>query len=295
MEPGSNLPSLADDLLFLILILFAAADILAAVIFHVYRILVDEDIVIPGGDDKGKDRSVSEQLLDDSSLIDKLRTAARFLTGITGALLVVYIIRILPYELTVPVLCLYVLCTALALILLETAVIAMTAKNPKKTADQLAGLCDFLSKLFTPLYKITGMLLPNYILMFISMALFVYFIIIRKMYNWKIGLVLSFILVLVNIGFIILAVANPVIIYMIEKTDRSIRNETGYPHFTQLHGSYKSMVKDGEVFGIESEGVYATGMKSENVVPEDPFAKYRIKPEDDMGMLADNDIDNDKE
>ena len=95
MEPGSNLPSLADDLLFLILILFAAADILAAVIFHVYRILVDEDIVIPGGDDKGKDRSVSEQLLDDSSLIDKLRTAARFLSGITGALLVVYIIRIL--------------------------------------------------------------------------------------------------------------------------------------------------------------------------------------------------------
>ena len=142
----------------------------------------------------------------------------------------------------------------------------------------------------SPLYKITGMLLPNYILMFISMALFVYFIIIRKIYNWKIGLVLSFILVLVNIGFIILAVANPVIIYMIEKTDRSIRNETGYPHFTQLHGSYKSMVKDGEVFGIESEGVYATGMKSENVVPEDPFAKYRIKPEDDMGMLADTDI-----
>ena len=161
MEPGSNLPSLADDLLFLILILFAAADILAAVIFHVYRILVDEDIVIPGGDDKGKDRSVSEQLLDDSSLIDKLRTAARFLSGMTGALLVVYIIRILPYELTVPVLCLYVFCTALALILLETAVIAMTAKNPKKTADQLAGLCDFLSKLFTPLYKITEWLIPE--------------------------------------------------------------------------------------------------------------------------------------
>ena len=125
-----------DPLLFLILILFAAADILAAVIFHVYRILVDEDIVIPGGDDKGKDRSVSEQLLDDSCLIDKLRTAARFLSGMTGALLVVYIIRILPYELTVPVLCLYVFCTALALILLETAVIAMTAKNrvPAMTA-----------------------------------------------------------------------------------------------------------------------------------------------------------------
>lgn len=142
----------------------------------------------------------------------------------------------------------------------------------------------------SPLYKITGMLLPNYILMFISMALFVYFIIIRKIYNWKIGLALSLLLVFVNIGFIILAVANPVIIYMIEKTDRSIRNETGYPHFTQLHGSYKSMVKDGEVFGIESEGVYATGMKADNVVPEDPFAKYRIKPEDDMGMLADTDI-----
>ena len=50
-----------------------------------------------------------------------------------------------------------------------------------------------------------------------------------------------------------------------------------------------------EVFGIESEGVYATGMKADYVVPEDPFAKYRIKPEDDMGMLADNDISNIKE
>lgn len=80
-----------------------------------------------------------------------------------------------------------------------------------------------------------------------------------------------------------------------EKIDSEMRNETGYPHFTQLHGSYKSMVKDGEVFGIESEGVYATVMKADYVVPEDPFAKYRIKPEDDMGMLADNDISNIKE
>ena len=161
MEFGSNLPSLADDLLLLILIVFAAADILAAVIFHVYRILVEEDIVIPGGDDKIKDRSISEQLLEDASLIDKLRIASRFLFGITAALLVVYLIRILPYELTVPILCLYVLCGALFLIFLETAVTGLTAKNPQTTADKLAGLCVFLSRLFTPLYKITEWIIPE--------------------------------------------------------------------------------------------------------------------------------------
>ena len=161
MTPGSNLPSLADNILLLILILFTAVDLLAAVILHVYRFLVEEDIVIPGGEDKSKDRSISERLLDDGALLNTLRIANRFLSGIAGSLFIVYIIRILPYQLTIPFLCLYILCTVLVLFLLESAVTAVFAKNPKKTADQLAGLCSVLSKIFTPLYKITEWIIPD--------------------------------------------------------------------------------------------------------------------------------------
>lgn len=175
----------------------------------------------------------------------------------------------------------------------------------KKRARFLRDLCAMIGmnvllipfgaifSFISPLYKVCGMILPNIILMLIGMFLFVYFIIIRKIYNWKIGLVLSLMLVLVNIGFLTLVVANPVIINMMEKIDSSIRNEIGYPHFVQLSGSYKSFVKDGEVYGIDKGTVYGAELKkaeNESEETEDPFAKYRIKPEDDMGMLADNDI-----
>jgi hypothetical protein len=122
---------------------------------------------------------------------------------------------------------------------------------------------------------------------------------IRKIYNWKAGLVismtglaLSLILLPMLIPFIILTIANPILIYLMEKQDSSIRNETGYPHFAQLVGSFKSFVKDGEVYGVGEGVIYGAGLQSESAeqVPEDPFAKYRIRPEDDMGMLADNDI-----
>ncbi|MCR5599482.1 MAG: hypothetical protein K6G33_01875 [Ruminococcus sp.] len=142
----------------------------------------------------------------------------------------------------------------------------------------------------SPLYKVSGTIIPNIILMLISLLLLVYFVIIRKVYNWKIVLAVSLILVPVCVGLIPLAVANPILINLMEKTDSSIRDETGYPHFVQLSGSYKSFVKDGEVYGIDKGAVYGAGLKNESDEPEDPFAKYRIKPEDDMGMLADNDI-----
>lgn len=149
---------------------------------------------------------------------------------------------------------------------------------------------------FSLIYKLSGgMIVLCAVLVLAGEALLVYLIGIRKVYNWKTGFLITAIMVPANLYYICLAIANAVVIYLMEKTDSEIRDETGYPHFVQLSGSYKSIVKDGEVFGIESEGVYATGMKADYVVPEDPFAKYRIKPEDDMGMLADNDINNNKE
>ena len=161
MEPGSILPSLADNLLLLVLIIFTALDLLAAVILHVYRYLLEEDIVIPGGEDKGSDRPISAQLLDDEALIVKLELAARFFAGMTIALAVVYAIKILPFELKMSVLLLYALVIVLLLILLETIAIALTATNPQKTADSLSGFCAFLSKLFTPIYLLTRWIIPE--------------------------------------------------------------------------------------------------------------------------------------
>ena len=161
MEPGSNLPSLADNTLLIILLLFLAADLLTAVILYVYRYLLEEDIVIPGGEEKRSDRPISEQLLDDEALISKLRIAARFLTITTGALGVAYAIRALPYELTAAILILYVICIALIIILLESAATALFGKNPQKTADSLSGICIFIANLFTPLYWLTEKILPT--------------------------------------------------------------------------------------------------------------------------------------
>ena len=161
MEPGSNLPSLADNTLFFILILFTAADLLTAIILHAYRSLLEENIVIPGGEDRSQSRPISEKLLDDETLIDKLRTAIRFFTIMTGGLGVAYAIRVLPYELTASVLLLYVCVTALILILLEAVTIALFCKKPQKTADDLAGFCVFFSRLFTPLYLLTEKIIPE--------------------------------------------------------------------------------------------------------------------------------------
>jgi len=161
MEPGSNLPSLADNLLPFILIVFVLLDLLAAVILHVYRYLLEENIVIPGGEDKSTDRSASAKLLDDKTLVDKLHIAVRFLSGITVGLAVVYAIRVLPYTLTVPLLLLYVFCASFLLLVFESLATACTAKNPQKTADALAGVCSLLCKLFMPLYLLSHKLIPE--------------------------------------------------------------------------------------------------------------------------------------
>ena len=148
----------------------------------------------------------------------------------------------------------------------------------------------------SPLLKLSGGIMPVCVaVVIVSEALLVYLVGIRKLYKWIIGLFVTMLMMPANLCYGMLAAANAVVIFLMNKIDSSIRNETGYPHFVQLRGSYKSFVKDGEVFGIEGESVYGTDIKADYVVPEDPFAKNRIRPEDDMGMLADNDINNNKE
>lgn len=152
-----------------------------------------------------------------------------------------------------------------------------------------------IPKFSTILHMDSTSVLPYLLILLASMILLVLVVGIRRNYSWKLGFIITAIMLPVSPFYIFLAIANAAVIYIMEKTDSEMRYETGYPHFVQLSGSYKSFVKEGEVFGIENEGIYATSLKSDNVVPEAPFAKYRIRPEDDMGMLADNDINNDKE
>ncbi|MDD7517853.1 hypothetical protein [Ruminococcus flavefaciens] len=142
------------------------------------------------------------------------------------------------------------------------------------------------------IYQMSGAFMPCALLAAIYLLLMIYFIGIRKIYSWKAGILTALILIPANVAFIALAAANAVVIYFMDKEDGRLRKEKGYPHFAQLVGSFKSFVKDGEVYGVGEGVVYGAGLKSESAeqVPEDPFAKYRIKPEDDMGMLADNDI-----
>lgn len=147
----------------------------------------------------------------------------------------------------------------------------------------------------SPIIKYSGSTLLCLAVVLISEMLLIYLVGVRKMYSWVMGFLVTLLMLPANLCYILLAIGNAAVIFCMNMIDRSIRDEIGYPHFVQLRGSYKSFVKDGEVFGIEGESVYGTDMKSDYAVPEDPFAKYRIKPEDDMGMLADNDINNNKE
>lgn len=152
-----------------------------------------------------------------------------------------------------------------------------------------------MTKFSAILHINSSSLLPYLLVLLVSVILLVLVVGIRKVYSWKLGFAITAIMLPVSPYYIFLAIANAAVIFFMEKADSEIRDETGYPHFVQLSGSYKSFVKDGEVFGVENEGIYGTDMKADYVVPEDPFAKYRIRPEDDMGMLTDNDINNNKE
>ena len=161
MEISGNLPSLKDNILLLIVILLAVLDCLTAVIYHIYQYLLEKNIVIPGGDDKSTIRTAFEKVFDDPDLVRKLRTAAYFFSTITVACAVVYEIRVLPFELNIPLVLLYAAVTSLVLILLESILTGIFIRNPQKTADRLSGIAVILSKLFTPLFLLIGKMIPE--------------------------------------------------------------------------------------------------------------------------------------
>lgn len=101
----------------------------------------------------------------------------------------------------------------------------------------------------------------------------VYLIYIRKIFDWKLALVLMLMLSAVHIIFLIPAFFMPLIVNVMKNLDESIKDDIGYPHFVMLTASY---IRDEE--------------NAKDGVMDEPeckisFDDYRIKPEDDEGFL----------
>lgn len=101
----------------------------------------------------------------------------------------------------------------------------------------------------------------------------VYFICIRKIFDWKLALVLMLILSAVHIIFLIPVIFLPIVINIMKKFYDSMKDDVGYPRFVILTASY---IRDEE--------------NAEDGVMDEPeckisFDDFRIKPEDDEGFL----------
>lgn len=124
------------------------------------------------------------------------------------------------------------------------------------------------------------------------LAMFCLFFIHKRDYSWKKCLAYSLFLIPSNLINLLAVGFNTVLMYFMEKTDNEIKDEPGYPAFPQLHiscpvdlealepGTEMERSEDAE----KSDDLEHTEEKQET----DPYAKYRIKPEDDEGLLRDN-------
>ncbi len=124
-------------------------------------------------------------------------------------------------------------------------------------------------------------------------VMYVYFILIRRFYNWKMILPMSLVIVPVNYCFIVLMIFNVWLVIAMNKVDSEIKGEVGYPHFVELTLSYirdEENAEEGDMEKFE-DGDKVDDLESER--KENPFDKYRTKWNDGEGMLRDNDISSD--
>lgn len=97
----------------------------------------------------------------------------------------------------------------------------------------------------------------------------VYFIYIRKFFDWKLALALMLILSAVHIIFLIPVIFLPIVINIMKKFYDSMKDDVGYPHFVILTASY---IRDEE-------------NAEDGVMDKISFDDFKIKPEDDEGFL----------
>ncbi|MBP5362162.1 MAG: hypothetical protein J6Y71_03925 [Ruminococcus sp.] len=145
-----------------------------------------------------------------------------------------------------------------------------------------------------PVGMATGGNIPlTYLPALIYLAAFLYFIVIKKIYNWRLMLVISLIPLPTHYAFLILAIFNVILVKKMNDVDNEIKDEVGYPHFVQLVLSYIRDEENAEEGAMESFSDSEKSDDLESERKENPFDKYRTRwGEREGSMLADNDISN---
>lgn len=137
-------------------------------------------------------------------------------------------------------------------------------------------------------------------LLVLFMFLYCFLVLYKKIYSWKICLCFTLLTVpmrnslmwyIIALFYVLL---NCWLVQAIRENDDYIKGEVGYPYFVELVPSFicdpeeldgKSDMDKFED-ADESDDLY----RREAAPEENPFDKYRIKPEDDQGLLRDTDI-----
>jgi hypothetical protein len=132
---------------------------------------------------------------------------------------------------------------------------------------------------------------------FAFLAMFCLFFIHKRDYSWKKCLAYSLFLIPSNIVNIITVIFNTILMFFMEKTDSEIKDEPGYPAFPQLHISCPvdiDALEPGEDMKRFEDADKSEDLeRTEEAAETDPYAKFRIKPEDDCGLLRETDISTD--
>lgn len=127
----------------------------------------------------------------------------------------------------------------------------------------------------------------------IYVILFVWLIMLKKIYNWRLAVVMTAILIPVNYCFAALTIANAILFRVMYRTDEEIKDEPGYPGFAELTLSFIRDEENAEDKGMDS---FADGKKVDDLESErkeNPFNKYRTRYQAEGGsLLKDNDISN---
>ena len=166
----------------------------------------------------------------------------------------------------------------------------------------IPALCLFMGRYTQPLEPIDDPLMFKVSLAAIGlfMAAYVFFVLIMRMFKWPICLAYSLLTVLFRaqpwmyVIAVIFVGLNCWLVYAIKREDDALKEHVGYPAFVQLIPSF---IRDGEeVDGFDEMMRFEDSEESDDLVrreeaPEvSPFDKYRIKPEEDQGLLRDTDI-----
>ena len=116
-----------------------------------------------------------------------------------------------------------------------------------------------------------GNLVLTYLPALIYAAAFIVFILIRKVYNWKLILLISLMAIPTHYAFIILTIGNTILVKKMNDVDTEIKDEVGYPSFTELHLSY---IRDEE-----SLDAFISGFRLADVIHRELGPPYSYEAE----------------